>query len=134
MNGVYSDPSWVPVFARQGIDLKFADGQSKTFAQASLPTAYAVSSYPNPFNPVTTISYQLVEDAHVTLEVFDIMGRRVAALVNEEKSAGYYSVQWNGRDDLNHSLSSGVYLYRFIATPSSGKESIHFSGKLLLAK
>ncbi len=111
VNQTYSDPNWVSVFARQSITPKFADGQSKTFAQTSLPTVYAVSSYPNPFNPATTISNQVVEDAHVVLEVFDIMGRRVAALVNEEKSAGYYSVRWKGRDALNNPLSSGVYLY-----------------------
>ncbi|MEQ9264148.1 MAG: T9SS type A sorting domain-containing protein [Balneolaceae bacterium] len=65
-------------------------------------------NYPNPFNPVTTINYQIPTQNRVRLEVFDILGRKVAMLVNNElQQAGQYSVQFDARN-----LASGVYLYR----------------------
>ncbi|MGH2567356.1 MAG: T9SS type A sorting domain-containing protein, partial [Bacteroidota bacterium] len=99
-----------------------------------IPAENAISAYPNPFNPSTTISYQLVEDALVTLTVYDMMGREIVVLVKAEKSASYHSVQWNGRDAYDNPAATGVYMYRFTATPKSGKETILKSGKLLLAK
>jgi hypothetical protein len=63
-------------------------------------------NYPNPFNPATKISYQLPARSQVSLKVFDVLGREVAALVNEEKNAGTYSTVWNVRN-----AASGVYFY-----------------------
>ncbi len=63
-------------------------------------------NYPNPFNPLTMISYQLPVNNHVTLKVFDALGREVATLVNEIKEAGTYNVQFDGTK-----LSSGIYFY-----------------------
>ena len=64
-------------------------------------------NYPNPFNPGTSISYHLATRSQVTLTVYDVLGRKIATLVNEEKSAGTYTVSWNAPH-----LSSGVYFYR----------------------
>ena len=64
-------------------------------------------AYPNPFNPSTTISFEIPALAHVTLEVYDILGKKVDIIANEQYSAGYYSVKWNA---TKH--SSGVYIYR----------------------
>jgi hypothetical protein len=64
-------------------------------------------NYPNPFNPSTTISYQLGAGGHVTLKIFDVLGRQVATLVDEQKLAGSYTVRW---DALN--VPNGTYLYR----------------------
>jgi N-acetylneuraminic acid mutarotase len=63
-------------------------------------------NYPNPFNPSTVISYQLAVGSQVTLKVFDVLGNEVAALVNEEKPAGTYEVEFNASN-----LTSGVYFY-----------------------
>lgn len=67
-------------------------------------------NYPNPFNPVTVISYQLSVNSYVTLKIFDILGKEVETLVNEQKQAGSYKVQFNA----SH-LASGVYLYKLQA-------------------
>lgn len=99
-----------------------------------LPAQYAVSNYPNPFNPSTTISYQLPEDASIQLEIYDMMGKRIAVLVNANKSAGYYSVVWSGKAESGAGVASGMYLYRFTATPVSGQKAFSRSGKLLMMK
>jgi len=79
-----------------------------------LPTKFTLSqNYPNPFNPTTTIEYSVPSRTDVTIEIFNVLGQRVRTLVNEEKTAGSYRVEWNGRSDDGRSLSSGVYLYRF---------------------
>lgn len=67
-------------------------------------------NYPNPFNPSTTIKYDLPQTSHVSLSVYDVLGREVATLVNEEKSAGTYTVRWDAS-----AVSSGVYFYRLRA-------------------
>lgn len=64
-------------------------------------------NYPNPFNPETTISYQLPKSEFVLIKVFDSLGREVATLVNEEKSAGYHQINFKGSE-----LSSGIYFYQ----------------------
>lgn len=75
------------------------------------PTKFALEqNYPNPFNPETTINYQLSTSGHVTLKVFDLLGREVAELVNEEKAAGRYDVKFDGSK-----LTSGVYFYQLKA-------------------
>ncbi len=77
---------------------------------------YLGQNFPNPFNPSTTISYSIPENSFVTLKVFDLLGREVAVLVNQEKPAGKYSVVFNSQNILNgKNISSGVYLYKLQA-------------------
>lgn len=64
-------------------------------------------NYPNPFNPVTTINYQIPNDGFVTLKVYDILGKEIANLVNHNKEAGYYTVEFDASQ-----LSSGIYIYK----------------------
>ncbi len=75
-------------------------------------------NYPNPFNPTTAISYQLSAFSHVILKIYDILGREVSTLVNEEKPVGIYEVTWNAVD-----LTSGVYFYQLKAVPQNGRHS-----------
>jgi|GEM_PF-5979053 len=75
---------------------------------SSIPETFSLSqNYPNPFNPTTTIKFQLSKSTFVTLKVFDVLGREIETLVNEEKTVGEHTVQFNGSN-----LSSGMYLYR----------------------
>jgi hypothetical protein len=74
----------------------------------SPPTEYSLSqNYPNPFNPNTTIKYSLLKQSHVTLSVFDILGRRVKLLVNEIQQAGNYRINFNAQR-----FASGIYYYQ----------------------
>lgn len=78
---------------------------------SDIPKNFGLSqNYPNPFNPTTVINYQLPINSFVTLKVYDMLGRKVANLINARKNAGYYNVTFNG----DH-LPSGVYFYRFQA-------------------
>ncbi|MCE1187869.1 MAG: T9SS type A sorting domain-containing protein [Ignavibacteria bacterium] len=78
---------------------------------AAKPERYELmQNFPNPFNPVTTIRYQLPERAFVTLAVYDITGRKIAELIRGEQGAGRHEVNWNAS-----SMASGVYLYRLEA-------------------
>jgi polyhydroxybutyrate depolymerase len=75
------------------------------------PTKFFLEqNYPNPFNPITTIRYSLPSTANVKLDVYDLLGREIATLVNEEQSAGWKEVQWNASG-----VSSGIYFYKLTA-------------------
>ncbi|MDZ4699715.1 MAG: FlgD immunoglobulin-like domain containing protein [Rhodothermales bacterium] len=77
------------------------------------PTRFALhGNYPNPFNPSTTIHFELANAGQVVLAVYDVLGQQVAELVNGVQSAGVYEVQWDGRDTDGQVAASGVYLYR----------------------
>ena len=77
------------------------------------PEVYALrNNYPNPFNPETTLKYDLPEAGDVTLEVYNMLGQVVSTLVNEHQAAGRYAIQWDATNDRGQSMSSGVYFYR----------------------
>jgi len=88
----------------------------------------SISSYPNPFNPTTTIRYTVPSKGRVTVDVYDARGTRVAALVDEARAAGAYTEVWNGRDHSGKAVSSGVYFARI--THAAGTKSY----KLVLLK
>ena len=69
------------------------------------------NAYPNPFNPVTSLSYDLPYNSVVKITVHDMMGRVVKTLVNDSQTAGFKSVQWNATNDKNEPVSAGLYLY-----------------------
>jgi hypothetical protein len=83
---------------------------------AALPTQFALeNNYPNPFNPTTTIKYQLPEDVRVTVTVYNIQGQVVRTLVSEDQKAGYYTIQWDGRSEAGMTVATGIYIYRIDA-------------------
>ena len=84
--------------------------------QAQEPTSFALGgSYPNPFTDQTTIAFTLPESASVRLAVYDVMGRRVASLVDQQMSPGTHRVTWSGHAEDGRRLSSGTYFYRLRA-------------------
>jgi len=85
-------------------------------AAAALPNGTGLlANYPNPFNPSTTISYDLVEAAQVRLTIYNAMGQEVRELVAQVQEPGRYEVEWNGRDGNGQQVASGLYLYRLQA-------------------
>lgn len=83
-----------------------------------LPTVIKLyGNYPNPFNPETTISFDLAEQSPVTIEVFNIKGQKVSTLVRDNFASGHHSVVWNGTDSNGKPVSSGVFFYK-MSTPN----------------
>ncbi|MFA5404395.1 MAG: T9SS type A sorting domain-containing protein, partial [Ignavibacteria bacterium] len=81
------------------------------------PKVYSLSqNYPNPFNPVTKINYELPKDGKVRLIIYDILGREVKTLVNDFKTAGRYTIEFNGNQ-----LASGIYFYRIQVVDLTGR-------------
>jgi len=80
------------------------------------PSDFALShNYPNPFNPVTTIRYAIPQAERVTLRVYNLLGQQVATLVDARQEAGFYAIQWDGKDAQGRRAASGVYFYRMQA-------------------
>jgi len=81
-----------------------------------LPDVFALhQNYPNPFNPITTLRYDLPEQATVNIIIYDMLGRQVKTLLNQTQDAGYRSVIWNATNDYGKPVSAGVYLYQIQA-------------------
>jgi hypothetical protein len=100
------------------------DGTVDVKADAIIPEEMVLGqNYPNPFNPVTTIEYSLPASNFVSIKVYDILGREIETLINEEKLPGNYKVEFNGE-----SLASGIYFY----TMQAG--SFSMTRKLILLK
>jgi len=106
-----TNEEFVPIW---GGDAVIADVVS--VGNGNLPTRFnLVQNYPNPFNPTTRMKFDLPKRAHVTLTVYNVLGQRVATLVEEELAADSYEVEWNGRSDGGNSVASGIYFYRLTA-------------------
>jgi len=95
------------------------------------PAAVAsrLANYPNPFNPRTTLRFDLARAGRVELAVYDLQGRRVRVLVSETRPAGRHEVSWDGRDDQGHGLSSGIYFARVVLP-----DGAHAARKLTLVR
>jgi hypothetical protein len=117
------------------IDFAIADrvgllGMKSVIVSFTGPTVYRLDqNFPNPFNPSTTIYYQLPVDSKVSLVIFDVLGREVRKLVDEPKEAGYQSVRFEANEN-----ASGAYFCRMVAEPISGGKGYVSVKKLLLLK
>jgi hypothetical protein len=83
--------------------------------QPKIDIYYLEQNYPNPFHQSTMIRYQLPRSNHTTIKIYDISGRLIKTLVDEKQIAGYYTIQWDGRDKSGNKASSGIYFTRIVA-------------------
>jgi hypothetical protein len=104
-----------------------------THGDGPLPTAYHLDqNYPNPFNPRTTIRYTVGGPSLVTLKVYDLLGREVKTLVNEQQFAKTHSAVWDGTDHKGQQVASGMYLYRLSAISNTGSTFIEARAMMFL--
>ena len=113
------------VMVSDGVDTLGADnGPFTLFVESEfaidpmdlIPEVFALhQNYPNPFNPTTTLRYDLPEDAKVKIMIYDLMGREVRSLVNNQQNAGFKSVVWDATNESGQPVSAGMYLYRISA-------------------
>ena len=84
--------------------------------EADKPSGYSLlQNYPNPFNPVTKLRYDLPENSHVNITIYDMLGRAVKTMVNQHQNAGHRSIIWDGTNDYDNTVSTGIYLYQIQA-------------------
>ncbi len=101
--------------------------------EGNLPKVYALSqNYPNPFGSGTTIRYQLPKTGKVTIGIYNILGERIATLVDEQQKAGHYNAYWNGKDDRGNKIASGIYFCRMDVKTESGKCDFAGTRKLVM--
>jgi len=117
-SGKDMDP-WKILSGWFGYDEKNRGSGESSVLASQLPKTFSVSqNYPNPFNPSTTIQYDIPQGESPTpvdINIYDLRGRLVRKLVDEDKTPGRYQVHWDGRNDRGQKVSSGVYLYRIEA-------------------
>jgi len=87
-------------------------GEVLTAENNFIPSEYILyQNHPNPFNPITTLRYDLPEDGLVNITIYDMVGRVVKTMVNTQQNAGFKSVRWNATNDNGAPVSAGLYLY-----------------------
>ena len=117
LDSEYATANWT--YANGNIDegVTFAENCSQVSIDAEIiPLKFQLhNAYPNPFNPVTTLRYDLPENSVVNIVVFDMMGREVRTLINQTQNAGHQSVVWDATNDYGKPVSAGIYLYQIQA-------------------
>ena len=103
------------------------------YLMSQIPKEYSLKqNYPNPFNPTTTIIYGLPKLGHVDIRIYDLLGREIKTLVNDNQEAKHYKVIWDAKDRSGNNVPSGMYLYRILA--KSGDKTFVKTRKLLLMR
>ena len=107
----------VDIYAQNGPFTLTIDGSKLNVNDSDpIPETFALhANYPNPFNPSTTISYDLPGRAQVTLDIYDILGKQIKTLVNQSQNAGNKIAVWDGTNEFSRPVSAGVYLYQIQA-------------------
>lgn len=80
--------------------------------QVCIPSKIILSNYPNPFNPSTTLEFSILIDSYIDLSVFNIKGQKIKTLIDNKIDNGNHSINWNGKDDKDNPVSSGIYFYK----------------------
>jgi hypothetical protein len=97
------------------VDGKFKYYDAITINLEESNKAQLFQNKPNPFNPSTTIKYYIPSTSDVVIKIYDILGREVRTLINQQTTAGYHIVYWNGQDSRGEEMASGIYLCRLTA-------------------
>jgi hypothetical protein len=101
----------------------------------AIPKHFALSqNYPNPFNPTTTIQFAIEKSAMTVVEVYNVLGQKIATLVDQQLAPGNFSARWNGTNDNGRTAASGVYFVRMHAQPTAGAEAFTQIRKIVLMK
>ncbi|MBN1481224.1 T9SS C-terminal target domain-containing protein [candidate division KSB1 bacterium] len=125
---VLRDGTWRPAMQWLAEYIKESQAGVEITIKA-LPADFQLKqNYPNPFNPTTTIDFSLPDPAHVTLKIYDILGREVVTLVNENLKPGVYNVTWDAKNSSGSNIVSGAYFYRLAV----GNQTV--ARKMLLRK
>jgi len=154
VRGEHSVKKWKSVFYAIGLDLlteanldtllnrtikfcadtNFVTKVEDVYSVSTLPVRYYLhQNYPNPFNPNTIIKFDLPARSQVEVSIYDVNGKLVKKLINDQKEAGYHSVEWNGTDAYGRKVSSGIYFYRISAKNlRNGSEFIQTKKMVLL--
>ena len=105
-----ADPHWISVYGES--DIKYDSTGRVTSKLLSPCKRFTLGNYPNPFNPVTTIYYELARETSVRLAIYDLSGSRVKTVVDKTQPAGVYKILWNGMNENGNNVSSGIYFLR----------------------
>jgi len=113
---VASDGDGMSTYSNNGDWSQFLTPDLSVLNVSLIPEVFALHpATPNPFNPTTSIRYDLPEDAYVRITIYDLLGRQIINLVNTDVTAGYRSALWNGTDTYGKPVSSGMYIYQIQA-------------------
>lgn len=119
-SSIFHNKEYFPYYEYGLKNIKILNPITNIREQRNNPNGFFISqNYPNPYNPSTTIVYSVPERTRVSIKVFDLLGREVKTLVNEEKSAGNYKVEFN-----SSGLPSGIYFYRMETEKFSGTKKL----------
>lgn len=120
-------------FHPSGNSESLGSGLPKSSGPEALPEIFEVfPNFPNPFNNITHIRYQLPEKGKVKIVLYNVLGQRVKTLVNEFQETGGYTVQWDGRNEQGTEVGSGVYFYQ-VTYANHSYEKVKIN-KILLIK
>jgi hypothetical protein len=107
----------------KAIDLRNVDNKKTELAGEGeyeapfVPTTTALmQNFPNPFNPSTTLTFDMAKPGHVTIKIYNVSGRLIRTLLDERRDAGRHHIEWNGIDANGSTVPSGIYFYRMRAS------------------
>jgi hypothetical protein len=117
MWNVYTDDSFEAVPSSNGPwSLTIDGGWALSVDNNTIPEVFALhNNYPNPFNPVTNIGYDIPELSKVSIDIYNIAGNKVKTLVSKEHQPGRYKVQWNATNESGAPVATGMYIYKIRA-------------------
>lgn len=130
-NSIYSANIYMELNQLLGVKPKWQKGESEVVLEDE---SFNVATYPNPFNPISTLSFSIPEICDVSLVVYDLLGREVITLLNEQMNSGTHNSVWNGKDQFGSPVSTGMYIYRLSAKSRESDKSYTTSQKIVMLK